>query len=426
LTEKSVPTAAAKKISPARLAAFRVLERVGCSDEHSDDLLHGRALAGLSQVDINLANALVLGVLRWQIAIDARIHPLLQRPDITMPSAVATALRLGALQLLYMDRIPAHAALSESVELMRAAHEPQAAGMVNAVLRAMTRQGAVRRPLVESTTAVAQRLGHPAWLVERWVKRYGSAAAIAICEFDQKEPGDAALFKDIIANGVRIDDGSRLIAEIAQMFLREAAQTNGAALKIWDCCAAPGGKTAVLAARHPEASVLASDVSPRRLKAMAERMGAESRIRTLVADAIALPEDEGDFDLILCDAPCSGTGTLARNPEIRHRLRPEELKRQAVRQKQLLAAVAGRLKPGGRLVYSTCSLEQEENEAVVEAVLAAGAPLRRISVESTLTALESSGTLKVNIAAVSDGYLRTLPGANFDGDGFFTALFERV
>jgi 16S rRNA (cytosine967-C5)-methyltransferase len=92
-------------------------------------------------------------------------------------------------------------------------------------------------------------------------------------------------------------------------------------------------------------------------------MGAESRIRTLVADAIALPEDEGDFDLILCDAPCSGTGTLARNPEIRHRLRPEELKRQAVRQKQLLAAVAGRLKPGGRLVYSTCSLEQEENEA---------------------------------------------------------------
>ena len=129
----------AAKISPARVAAFEILTRVATSSDHSDDLLHGRRLAGLSQVDRNLANALVLGVLRWQIALDARIKPLLQRPDMKLAQPIELALRLGAFQLLHMDRIPAHAALSESVELVRAAGQEHAAGMVNAVLRALTR-----------------------------------------------------------------------------------------------------------------------------------------------------------------------------------------------------------------------------------------------------------------------------------------------
>jgi 16S rRNA (cytosine967-C5)-methyltransferase len=417
------------KISPARVAAFGVLERVGISSEHSDDLLHGRRLAGLSQVDRNLANALVLGVLRWQIALDARLRPLLKRPDLKMPSAVEIALRMGAFQLLYFERVPEHAALSESVELVRAAGQPQAAGMVNAVLRGLTRQAPVRKSLVETPAGMAERLAHPRWIVERWVDGYGWAAAITLCEADQKEPSKVASIYDAGADegGSAMDEGSRLVADLT-------AVAGEGAKRVWDCCAAPGGKTRVLVEKLPGAEVLATDVSPRRLKAMSERLGAErmgdgSRVRTLVADATELPEGEGKFDLILCDAPCSGTGTLGRNPEIRHRLKVEDLGRQAERQRRLLEKAIGRLAVGGRVVYSTCSLEPEENERVVEAVLAAGAPVRRVEVGPLLDRLKECGV--VSSAAelgglVKDGCLRTLPGVNFQGDGFFAAVLERV
>jgi 16S rRNA (cytosine967-C5)-methyltransferase len=135
------------QISPARAASFAILEQVENSSAHSDDLLHGPAMVGLSQADKNLATTLVLGVLRWQISLDARIRPLLQRPEARLASPVATALRMGAFQLLHLDRIPAHAALSESVELAREGGHPHAAGMVNAVLRGLTRAAAPRKPL---------------------------------------------------------------------------------------------------------------------------------------------------------------------------------------------------------------------------------------------------------------------------------------
>ena len=164
-------------ISPARVAAFAILEQVENSSAHSDDLLHGPLMVALSQADKNLATTLVLGVLRQQIALDARILLLLQRPEARLASPIATALRMGAFQLLHLDRIPAHAALSESVELARENGHAHATGMVNAVLRQLTRAAAPRKPLVESTAAMAERLGHPAWRVERWVKNYGRAAA---------------------------------------------------------------------------------------------------------------------------------------------------------------------------------------------------------------------------------------------------------
>jgi len=410
-------------ISPARAAAFEILERMSSSSDHSDDLLHGRRLVGLSQADRNLATALVLGVLRWQIALDARIRPLLQRPEMKLAQPIETALRLGAFQLLHMDRIPAHAALSESVELVRAAGQAHAAGMVNAVLRALTRQAPVGKPLFETTAAIAERLGHPAWLVERWVAHYGRAAAIAVCEYDQQEPQTGTLFAVQFMDSARLDDGSRLVAEIAAASVPEAK-------RIWDCCAAPGGKTMVLAARNAAAELLATDVSPRRLKSLAERLQREapgSRVRTVEADAAALPESEGLFDLILCDVPCSGTGTLARNPEIRHHLRPSDLARQAERQRALLGGALRRLAPGGRLVYSTCSLEPEENELVVEAVLAEVPGVTRVGLEPVVAELQRSGILSpgANLDGVlRDGYLRTLPGSGFQGDGFFAGMFE--
>ncbi len=422
----------AKSISPARSAAFRVLLQIETSSAHSDDLLHGVALQKLSQADRNLATALVMGVLRWQIALDAELAKLLDRPDQALPEEIHIALRMGAFQLRYMDRIPPHAALSESVELVRAAGHPKAAGLANAILRKLSTRPGPRKPIAESIDAMARRLGHPAWLVSRWDRFYGREAASAICEYDQQEPTRGELFardqtaEDVDAN--LIDDGSRLIAELA-------ALSHPSPERIWDACAAPGGKTAILARRYPAADLLATDISPKRLQAMRRRLQNElpdREIRMLQVDAAQLPTTEGNFDLILCDVPCSGTGTLARNPEIRHRLQPSEFERQAARQREILSASLLRLRPGGRLLYSTCSLEPEENQEIAKSVLAQSdtrAKLRTLPLAELFERLRSSGVIREEAdplnQLVRDNMLRTLPGANFHGDGFFAAAFAR-
>ena len=250
------PTAGAgiaiAKITPARLAAFEILKLVGEGKGHSDELLHSARVDALSQEDRNLTTALVMGVLRWQIALDARVRALLQRPEQRLAEPVAIALRMGAFQLLHLERIPAHAALSESVELCKAAGEPHAAGMVNAILRKVA---ASQRPSVrirESVAAFAERLGHPQWMVERWVKEYGREIALKICEANQKEPAEGGMFNERGGDLPQMDDGSRLVAEIA------AAAVPGAR-RVWDCCAAPGGKTLILARRLNDAEIVARD-----------------------------------------------------------------------------------------------------------------------------------------------------------------------
>ena len=423
----------------------------------------------MSQPDRNLTTALVLGTLRWQIALEDRLLPLLSRPDQALPGAVQTALLLGAFQLEHMDRIPAHAALNESVELVRWAGVPTAAGLVNAVLRKLlATPAAPKQPIYESALAAGKRLGHPGWLVERWARQYGQAAALAICAYDQQEPTLGGLFAaeqtaaGQIAAGQaaadwtaaeqtasaaaagesaapaepgfgqgfahRMDDGSRLVAEVAAISQQYAK-------RIWDCCAAPGGKTLVLAERHPDAAMLATDISPRRLQACRDRLqkalpGRE--IRAEVADAAEADAEgspvQGTFDLILCDVPCSGTGTLARNPEIRHRLQPEDLPRQAERQNRILIAALARLAPGGKLLYSSCSLEPEENEAVVNTALARDRGVRLEPIAEALHELRSRRRLREGTPLdrlVQGSFLRTLPGNGFQGDGFFAALFTR-
>jgi 16S rRNA (cytosine967-C5)-methyltransferase len=291
--------------------------------------------------------------------------------------------------------------------------------MVNAVLRKIAPMSQERdmghpvshptsQPIFETTAAFAERLGHPLWLVERWVANFGRAAALAICEADQREPAAGGLLA-ADESLPQIDDGSRLVAEIA------AAAMPASGTRVWDCCAAPGGKTLVLAARLPGAAVLATDVSAKRMAQMEARLrrfNFAGAVKTEVADAARLPPEAGQFDLILCDVPCSGTGTLGRNPEIRARLKPEELARQAARQREILAGALGRLAPGGRLVYSTCSLEPEENEQVVAAV---GQGFGRVSV-GELPGLRES--------MLRDGALRTLPGVD-PCDGFYAVVLER-
>ena len=440
------PTASAAaaigKVSPARAAAFEILTQVGGGNGHSDELLHSQITAALSPEDRNLVTALTMGVLRWQIALDAHVATLLSRPGQRLAEPVAIALRMGAFQLLHMDRIPAHAVLNESVEMCRAAEQPHAAGMVNAVLRKLV----AGKPTSQSrevghpdTTAFAQRLGHPLWLVERWVKAYGRDAALAICEYDQQEPRAGALFAPEHTDassaagledaGPQMDDGSRLVAELAAAAIPNAA---GRVACAWDCCAAPGGKTLVLARRLVGADILATDVSAKRLGRTAARLkryAYSERVRCEIADASVATGAGAKFDLILCDVPCSGTGTLARNPEIRHRLRAEEFARQAARQRTILHGALGRLAPGGQLVYSTCSLEPEENEQVVSAV-AVEVGARRVSVDPLLSKLAEDGILRPEVAAtlsntaVVDGALRTLPGTH-GCDGFFAVVLER-
>ena len=438
------------KIAPARAAAFEILTLVGEGKGHSDELLHSPRTDALSLEDRNLATTLVMGVLRWQIALDARLSKLLARPDQKLAEPVALALRLGALQLLHMDRIPAHAALNESVEICRAAGQPHAAGMVNAVLRKLvaekqpskkrdeskpsSQNRVVGHPLHESLAAFAERLGHPQWLAERWAAAYGREAALAICEYGQHEPAAGGLFVQGNAEGApQMDDGSRLVAEIAAAAIPSVA---GRAARVWDCCAAPGGKTLILAMRLVGAEILATDVSAKRLAQMSARLNRYAyaqRVQCAVVDASAAEmevERDANFDLILCDVPCSGTGTLARNPEIRLRLQPKDLARQAERQRAILRGALRRLAPGGRLLYSTCSLEPEENERVVEAV-ANEAEVRRIPMEPLIAKLADSGVLRQNVAAglidsaVRDGALRILPGAH-GCDGFYAVVLQRA
>jgi len=430
------PTATAaeslSKIAPARAAAFEILTLVGQNKGHSDELLHSSRTSSLTSEDRNLATALVMGVLRWQIALDARLSKLLARPDQRLAEPVALALRLGAFQLLHMDRIPAHAVLNESVELCRAAGHPHAAGMVNAILRKLAAAQKPGARIFESPAAFAERLAHPLWLVERWVAAYGREAALAICEYNQREPQSGSLFPPTELTPTealpQIDDGSRLVAELTAAALPHTTSTP----RIWDCCAAPGGKTLILALRHPTAEIFATDISPRRLAHTTTRLRQHNyaaNVRTEAADATQATTVATNFNLILCDVPCTGTGTLARNPEIRHRLRPQDLARQSARQRDLLTAATLRLAPGGRIVYSTCSLEPEENQQVVDAV-ASAAGLDRLPVEPLLANLATSGILAHEIAAnltasaINATALRTLPGV-LPCDGFFAAVLER-
>jgi len=258
-------------------------------------------------------------------------------------------------------------------------------------------------------------------MVERWVAEYGREVAMRICAADQKEPAQGGMFSESGGDLPHMDDGSRLVAELA------AAAMPGAK-RVWDCCAAPGGKTLILARRLGTADVVASDVSVKRLaqtEARLRRYAYAERVGFAAADAADARAVEGSFDLILCDVPCSGTGTLAGNPEIRHRLKVEELARQAERQTAILSGALKRLASGGRLVYSTCSLEPEECEGVVEAVVGGGG-VRRVSVEGLIAELGEQGILLHGVelgSMVRDGALRTLPGVH-GCDGFYAVVLE--
>lgn len=458
---KPAPKNRSTEISLARKAAFHVLLAVERGHSHSDDLLRSKAVDALSPQDRNLATALVLGVLRSQIRLDHQLQSLLTRPNAKLDAEILIALRMGAFQILHMDRIPARAAIDESVELAKQAGHRFASAMVNAVLRKLAAAPHVSYP-EESATDLGLAESHPAWMVERWESFYGLDVARAICRHGQMQPllavrlardeveselsqagivladgqlltaartvvsGDVASTAAFLEGQLRMqDEGSQLVAELA------AANLNQKIKNIADVCSAPGGKTLILAERNTNARILACESSPQRLEQLRHRLVAHSdRIECRLADATTLTE-VAEFDLVLADVPCSGTGTLGRNPEIRHRLRAEDLPRQAERQRAILTAALSAVRPGGHVVYSTCSLESEENEQVVAAVLAAVPSARQISLHASIELLASESILvpsaaaRLHAALTPEGALRMLPGA-FHTDGFFIALIEKL
>jgi 16S rRNA (cytosine967-C5)-methyltransferase len=459
--KKTAPKNRATKISVARKAAFDILMAVERGQSHSDDLLRSKAVNDLSEPDRNLATALVLGVLRRQIQLDHRLHGLLSRPDAKLDAEIRIALRLGAFQILQMDRIPARAAIDESVELAKQAGHRFASAMVNAVLRKLVT--AVPLDISDENPAeLALAQGHPAWMVERWADVFGLDATRAICRHGQRQPvltvrlASQAVEAELTASGIHLEPGEVLVAarsvisgdiaatnayrensvrfqdEGSQLVAELAGGNPSKEVKyILDACAAPGGKTLILAERNPQAHVVACEASAPRLEQLKKRLTFLcERVECRLADATTLT-DHAAYDLVLADVPCSGTGTLGRNPEIRHRLRLDDLTRQAERQRAILSAALQAVKPGGRVVYSTCSLEPEENERVVDAVLAATPNARLVSLDARIGEvladgiLTASGAERLRASLTPEGALRLLPGA-FHTDGFFVALIERT
>jgi 16S rRNA (cytosine967-C5)-methyltransferase len=452
-------------ISPARAAAFDILIRAERESSYASELLHSKTYDRLSLVDHSLATELVMGVLRWRSLLDSQIAESSAQPLSKLDLEVLTALRLALYQLRWLDRIPARAAINESVELVKRARKRSAAPFVNAVLRKVATAGsgqsfAQAMLAASSAEAIAASSAHPRWLVERWIREYGLDLVRLICEYDQSVPVTTIRIRhpkaedQIKAEGIELAPGALLSS--ARRVLRgditkseafreglcviqdEASQLVaslvGTGANILDCCAAPGGKTAAIADRNTGASIAAVDLHPHRARLLRRLLNAHPSaaevtrraVQVIAADARNLPFAR-NFDRVLADVPCSGTGTLARNPEIKWRLAPEDLADLQVRQVAILGSAMDRVAERGRLIYSTCSLEKEENEDVVEISLSKNPTFRVVDCRVQLAQLRQAGDLIwQDLSSLTRGpYLRTLPGMQ-PCDGFFAAILEKI
>ncbi|HXJ86346.1 MAG TPA: 16S rRNA (cytosine(967)-C(5))-methyltransferase RsmB [Candidatus Binatia bacterium] len=450
-------------VSPARAAAFDILLRVERESSYASELLHSARYEKLSTPDHALATELVMGTLRWQSLLDSAIKQASSQPLKKLDLEVLTALRIAGYQLGWLTKVPVRAALHESVELVKRARKRSAASFVNAVLRKLSttplcspanpEQGRRVPPVVSpSPETLSEAQAHPLWLVERWMAHYDVEAAQNICRQNQSIPQTTIRLRapdaesKLSAEGISLSPGSVLTSarrvisgnitktesfRNGQVAIQDEASQLIAALigsahdRILDCCAAPGGKTLAIADQNPGAAITAVEIHPHRAHLMRKLLGENSqRIQILTADARNLPLAQ-TFARILVDAPCSGTGTLARNPEIKWRLKPEDLPQLHNRQLAILRSAVQHLKPAGRLIYSTCSLEKEENEDVIGQLLKEDPNLFLRDCRKELDHLKTTGALTwPDPGSLTRGpYLRTVPGIH-PCDGFFAAILE--
>ncbi|HEU4507120.1 MAG TPA: 16S rRNA (cytosine(967)-C(5))-methyltransferase RsmB [Pyrinomonadaceae bacterium] len=395
-----------KEITPARRAAFNILEQVE-SGAFSSILLAAEE-PRLQPSDRALCHELVLGALRWQLRLDKLVEHYSKRRIESLDLPVRVALRLGLYQLRYLTRIPASAAVDESVSLVRAARLSSATAFVNAVLRRAIREAEYdpAAEIADPLERIAINTSHPRWLIERWATSFGIEAAEAFAKANNTVPptsfrvvknranesdilerlksAGATLERSNVAEGAwRVSGATALVRELSlagEIYLQDEAsqlvpQVLNAAPgdRVLDLCAAPGGKTTLIADRAEDnALVIASDRYAGRLATVTAttKLHQLRSIKPLLLDAgDPLPIAPATFDKVLVDAPCSGTGTLRGNPEIRWRLSPRDITAFAEQQKRFLINAANVLKPGGRLVYSTCSVELEENEEVIRELI---------------------------------------------------------
>jgi 16S rRNA (cytosine967-C5)-methyltransferase len=461
-------------VSPARAAAFDVLLGIEQQDAYASELQHSSRYAKLSSADHGLVTELVMGVLRWRSLLDEEIGRFSVKGVEKLDLEVLTALRLAAYQLLFLDRIPGRAAVHESVELVKRARKGSAAPFANAVLRklaattsaadaaeeggfdATLKRSSTQNPKFEMTepgsaAELSRKFAHPLWLVECWVSEFGLETARKICEYDQHAPEtaihltDSQTEADLRQSGLDLAPG-RLLSSArrirssrvggmhafadGQIAIQDEASQLVALLvghgsRILDCCAAPGGKTRILAERNPEATVAAVELHPHRARLLRKLVPA-GNVDVINSDVLDFTASAG-FDRVLVDVPCSGTGTLARNPEVKWRLRREGIADLQERQLQILCAAMRHVAPGGRLIYATCSLEREENEAVVEKALSREPSFRVLGCQIELERLHTEGELVwENPQSLTRGpFLRTFPGVH-PCDGFFAAILQKA
>ena len=456
-------------IAPARVAAYRILSAVSAGRADLPDALDATRASLHDERDKALAAEVAIGVQRWRAALDYLIVHYSHRPLERLDREVVEILRLSVYQLLHLTRVPASAVVDDAVELAKWAGKRSASGLVNAVLRSILRNRLTlpwpRRPEdpdreVDALEYLSVTLSHPLWLVSRWYRRYGFDAVERWLRFNN-DPAPLTLRANRLRNtpdelrdrlhaqgvsvtptrlapdGLIVESGHPLRGggpgspgsdnagwfivqdEASQLVTLLAGADPGS--RVLDTCAAPGGKTVALAASMSATGLLvACDVRDRRmtlLRRTVANSGARN-VRLVQADLARPLPFPPSFACVLVDAPCSGLGTLRRDPDIRWRRREADLPVLAAAQLNMLVHAAAVVAPGGRLIYATCSSEPEENESV------AGAFLRASPDFSALDAKASAAPLS---AAVVDeqGHLRTYPHVH-GLEAFFGAVFARV
>ncbi len=449
------------KIAGARGVALEVLIRVDRDRAYSNLLLNEWIeRSGLQRTDAALATELVYGTLQRRNTLDYILEGLVSKGIGKLELWVLNLLRMSVYQLKYLDRIPPHAAVNEAVNLAKERGHRGITGMVNGVLRSVIR--CKELPVFPNDMPREQRLAleysHPQWMVAKWIRQFGEEATEAICQADNRSPhvsirvnrvktsreemlealqreGYEAKPSPLAADGIVVESGGNMahtdwykqgeisIQDESSMFV--AAMTmSEPGMQVLDCCAAPGGKAAHLAElMHDQGTVWANDIHEHKVRLVEKQAGrlGLSSIRTSVGDAAKLSQTlKGkQFDRILLDAPCSGLGVIRRKPEIKWTKDERDIEAISEIQAALLHEVQQLLKPGGILVYSTCTLASEENEEMIANFLAAHPDFA-----ADMSVNEQLEQRHLQKLETGPGMLTILP-FHFDSDGFFIARMRK-
>jgi 16S rRNA (cytosine967-C5)-methyltransferase len=443
-------------IAPGRIAAYETILAVSAGRADLPAALARARTSLTDERDRALAGEIATGTLRWQAAFDYLIEQFARRSPARLDPEILTILRISIFQLLHLDRVPASAVVNDAVELAGKVGKRSASGLVNALLRRVSRERAsLPLPMDPPLEHLSITLSHPRWLAARWLKRYGIDRATAWATFDNspapltlrtntlkitrdglgralRDAGVETELTRVATQGLVVTKGNPLLTPLAQtgvfVVQDEASQLVGEYVgaasgeKILDACASPGGKTTQMAAAMDDhGTIVAADVRGRRLELLVRTVAASGarRIRVVQANARGVPPFADAFDAVLVDAPCSGLGTIRRDPDVRWRRSEMELTSFAEAQREMLDQLATVVRLGGRLIYSTCSSEPEENEQIVEAFVAQH-PEFRLATPSAF-----SGDPRLLPLLDDSGALRTLPFRD-SLEAFYAAMLTRT